>query len=242
MGIFSKPATSDPGSPVAHPEIVTPLPFTPLATVHPPDTGNPPRCQAPDDERPAPDLPPLPCHHSANEPPAGAIPTPGPGEAATPPNVPTGWQVVDNPMFRYTLAVPPDWYVNMRPEGGEFYVLDPVALQEDARPGLDPPGGVVMHFTATGDPRAKASVTPSPFDPHVYAPNATSASFGDYPGAIWEEEFSGEEGLVQRVFAAFKKNGVTFQARANFEVGLPDAEVEAEVAVVQEILASITPY
>jgi hypothetical protein len=242
MVVLSEPAESQPGSPVAHPELVTPLPFTGYPpTVHPPDTANPPRCQAPQDERPAPDLPPLPCRNSGNEPAAGAIPTPGPADALSPQNAPAGWQVVDNPLFRYTLAIPPGWYANIRREGGEFYVLDPVALDEDAK-GVDPPGGVVMHFTAWGPPAAKISATPVPFDPQAYAPNAASASYAGYPGATWEEDLEGAEGLARTLSTVFVRDGVTFQAAANFGVGLSDAEVATEVELVRQILTTITPY
>jgi hypothetical protein len=233
--VFSKPATSGPGSPVARFDI-TPLPFRPPATVQPPDTSNPPRCQAPQDDRPAPDLPPLPCRYSGAEPPPGAIPTPAANEVLTPTNAPEKWQIVDNPVFRYTLAVPPDWYVNMRPEGGEFYVLDPVALAEEAKGG-NPPGGVALHFTAELYVRVEPPFA-SPVDVHLDAPNA---SFGRYPGAIWEEP-AGGEGLARIVHTAFVKDGILFKMLGNFGDGLSDADVGAEVALVEQILATITPY
>ena len=97
-----------------------------------------------------------------------------------------------------------------------------------------------MHFAARGDPRVEAPVTPSPFDPHAYSPSASSASFGGYPGAIWEPP--PEEGLARNIWAAFVKDGVLFTALANLGDGRPPAEVDADVAVVRQILATITPY
>lgn len=231
----SEPATSEEENPVARFDI-TPLPFTPYpATVEPPDPSKAPRCQAPAEERPAPDLPPLPCHYSGAEPPAGTIPTPAPGEHLDPRSVPAGWQVVDNPMFRFTLAIPPGWYVNMRPEGGEFYLLDAVSLEEEAK-GQNLPGGVVMHFTAQVYVRVQPPFT-SPLDAHLDAPNVT---FGSYEGAVWDEP--PEEGLARNIWAAFLKDGVVFTVLANIGIGGAAPELEGDVVTVREILGSITPY
>jgi len=241
MVLLSEPAESQPGSPVAHPELATPLPFPGYpATVHPPDTANPPRCQAPSDERPSPELPPFPCRYSGAEPPAGAIPTPAPGDALIPQNVPDGWQVVDNPLFRYTLAIPPDWYANMRPEGGEFYVLDPVALEEDAK-GLDVPGGVAIHFEAAAyDPVDESTVAPE-FVPvpqrHLSNPNA---QFGSYEGSVWED--AGGEGTALIIRAAFVKDDVLFSIVAGLGDDSGDADVQAGGAIARQVLATITPY
>ena len=240
MVLLSEPAESQPGSPAVRMDQITPLSARGLPTPHPPDTTRqPPKCQAPEDERPAPDLPPLPCHLEGTEPPPGVIAAPEPGDSLAPDNVSAGWQVVDNPMFRYTLAIPPDWYANMRPEGGEFYVLDPVALQEDSTKGVNPPGGVAIHFTA----ETYSPVDESARDP-AYVPdvqrrlNTPNITLGGYPGTVWDAR----EGDAHIVRAVFVIDSALFQAYAVVEADRPDVEVAGDATVVQQILGTITPY
>jgi hypothetical protein len=195
------------------------------------------RCLAPEGERPAPDLPPLPCRPANLEPPPGALATPSPEEraaaVASTRNVPEGWEVYDNPIFRFTFALPPDWYVNMRPEGGAFWVLNPVALANNAKGEGEPePGGVSMTFSAKlYDPDATDR-----FTLRVASPNA---SFGDYPGVVWEDllEADKEFGVEKSIFWAFTRHDLLFRGQVNFAEG-----ADSDVAIVYQFLSTITPY
>jgi hypothetical protein len=179
----------------------------------------PGECQAPQDERPAPDLPPYPCRNSELEPPPGTIPTASPGEraaaVASTQNVPEGWSIYDNSIFRYTLALPPDWYANMWPEGGEFSVYNPSEMVW-FETGEELPDAVAIVFEAT-----------------TYEANT---NFGPYPGKIWEEPGDPEEGAIRSILFAFLRDGVVFRGIANF------GEADADAAMIRQILATITPY
>jgi hypothetical protein len=214
---------------------ISPIPSQDYGTVTPPDTANAPACTFPADERPSADSPPLPCRHENAEPGAGALPT---AAAAERPDVAEATGSYDNPAFRLTFAVPEPWFVNMRLEGGEFYVYDPVALieQQDSK-GLA--GGVVLHFSAAG-------FSPSP-DPNFAADvevrlRTPSAAFGAYAGVIWEEQLGGGAGLDKQVQAAFLRDGILFRVVANFGIGSSDEQLAADTAVVMSIIQSVTPY
>jgi hypothetical protein len=193
-----------------------------------------PDCRAPRDEVPGPGLPPLPCHHEALEPPPGTIPTPNSEEQAvaltSTQDVPKGWVVYDNPMFRYTFALPADWYANMRPEGGEFAVFDAneMAFFEN---GEDREGGVVVSLSA-GLPSVRLSEADAE---RLETPNA---EFGGYEGAIWEDADSVGLGVARVMVFAFLKDDVVFRGRINFGEGY----TEDDVATVRQILGTITPY
>jgi len=231
----TQPATSEEPDPVPD---FSQRPLTPLGVPTLLPTRIPleewPDCRAPRDEVPGPGLPPLPCHYEGSEPPPGTIPTASaeerPAAIASTQNVPKGWEVYDNPMFRYTFALPADWYANMRPEGGEFAVFDPneMAFFEN---GEDREGGVVMFFSA-GLPSVRLSEADAE---RLDTPNA---EFGGYDGVIWEDPDSVGLGVARVMVFAFLKDGVVFRGRINFGEGY----TEADVATVRQILATITPY
>jgi len=219
-----------------HPNVpdLSQRPLTPVAGPTALSTPRTPgECQSPENEQPAPGLPPLPCRNSELEPPAGSMPTPDPGERSDAlertHNVPEGWKKYDNPVFRYTFALPSGWYANMRPEGGQFSVLNPQELAWFEK-GDPLPDAIVIVFEATTfDP----ATNPDRYNLAVADPNTT---FGTYPGGIWEEPGNAEEGAARTILFAFLRDGVVFRGLANL------GEADADAALVRQIFATITPY
>ena len=231
-------ATSEEGSPVAQLDR-SPRPFTGYQeTVEPPDTENPPKCLYPDDERTSPDLPPLSCRHEGNEPPPGLITPAKPGERVDPAAVPEGWTVIDNPLFRLTLAIPPGWWANMRPEGGEFWIYDPVALAQQSGGG-DLPGSIVLavsaaEFEPVSDPARARSLVQQ----RLATPNA---KVGEFLAATWEDP--GFEGLARIVRLAFAGNGFVIEFKGYVgDIERSDTEIQGDIDAVRAILATVTPY
>lgn len=166
---------------------LTPIPFPGYPTGVSEGYNDPwPTCQAPADEQPDPDLPPLSCRNSASEPPPGSIKTPAPAEipdaTAVAAEAPKEWTVIDNRLFRYTLAIPPGWYSNMRPEGGEFRIFDETHTKRIMSKGATP-GGIAGSFSARPLARRLAGF-PIDVEDHLASPNT---SFGIVPGAIWDD-------------------------------------------------------
>lgn len=216
----------------------TPVPGANYPGQLPPDEVG---CAGPENEVPAPGLPPLPCHDRSSEPVPGAIPTPDAAErddaVAATQNVPEGWIVYDNPMFRYTFALPPGWYANMRPEGGEFDVFDPIGMEQFATQESRS-GGLVMLFFAGTSERDKPNSRGPKYTEGLDSPNAR---FGTYGGAIWENPEDPEigEGVVRIIrFAFARSEGLFFGGQVNFGEGYTEADVET----VYRILKTITPY
>jgi hypothetical protein len=222
---------------------ITPLPVVaPIGTPSPtlPDYSNPPKCQLPEDDRPSPDLPPLSCRNSGAEPPPGTIPTVDPAKPQSTPTAAKGFRVIDNQVFRFTVQIPDAWYSDMRPEGGQFDVLDPRITRQQAE-GTEETGGVVIDFSATKyvPPYAPGAVV-SDTETKLMKPNA---SFGDVPGVIWEDQQGGADGLAVIIHAAFLKDGVVYEVLANVvDDGQPSDAIQADVDVIKGILATITPY
>jgi hypothetical protein len=218
---------------------ITPLPFNGYpATVTQPNYNNPPHCQLPEDERLSPGLPPLSCRNSGSEPPPNTIPTADPAKRAPTPTADKGFKVIDNALFRYTLLVPDTWYSNMRAEGGEFEISDPQAVGEFST-HLNAPGGVELHFSAMVWSTALTPVvSESVLQQRLRTPNAR---FGEYVGATWDD--GPGEGLAHSFFGAFVKDGVLYEIQANIEDdGRSTPEIDADLARVTQILASIAPY
>jgi hypothetical protein len=233
----TQPATSEEPNPV--PDFsqrpLTPPPMTVVVATRIPESET--GCAGPEDEVPGPGLPPLPCHVKSKEPPPGTIPTASPEERpaalAGTQNVPKGWQVYDNPMLRYTFALPPGWYANMRPEGGAFEVYSPtaLALEGKATLGEGERAGVILTFLAREyQPESQA--------PDVKAVANPNASFNGIPGAIWDQLPPSEPTVLRMIHFAFVKDGVIFYGDAWFGQGYTDSDVDT----TQKIFASITPY
>lgn len=222
---------------------ITPLAVVPpIGTITPtlPDYSNPSHCQLPQDDRPAPDLPPLSCRHSGAEPPPGTIPTVEPAKREGSPTPIKGSQVIDNLLFRFTVQIPDTWFSDMRPEGGQFDVLDPRITRQQAKGSVET-GGVVLDFSATKyvAPYAPGAVV-GDAETRLLTPNA---SFGGVPGAIWEEAQGGADGVAVTVRAAFLKDGVVYEVLGNVvDDGQPAAAIQADVDAVKTILSTITPY
>jgi hypothetical protein len=236
-------AFSDEGSGIVDHSKITPLPFVGYPTeVYDPPAFVEPTCQAPEGEREDPSLPPLSCRDSGSEPPPGAIKTASPEEipdkTVVTSKVPEGWTVIDNRLFRYTLAVPPDWYSTMRPEGGEFRLLDAVLVAKGAAKGQSElRGGIGGYASAREEPTNTPPLLPGVEDP-LATPNWM---FGTVPGAVWEEE--GGHGTAVTVRGAFANGGIIYEIY--FDVvddGRDPTEVEADIALIKRILATITPY
>jgi len=230
-------ATSEGGSPVAHFEGPYPtLPPTIQAGLTPAPYPPPPRGSPVDTtrtERPGPGLPLLPKHDPDLEPEQGVIPSALPQERVDPKDVPEGWQLIDNQMFRFTLAVPPDWYVNMLPEGGVFEIYSPtaLALEGKADRGENERAGVILTFFGR-------EYQPGSQAPDVKALANPNASFNGTPGAIWEESPTGDPTVLRKIRAAFVRYGSIFSGTAWFGEGYTDSDVDT----TQKIFASITPY
>ena len=227
----TQPATSEEPNPV--PDFsqrpLTPPPMTVVLATRIPESET--GCAGPG-------LPPLPCHMKSNEPPPGTIPTASPEERpaalAGTQNVPKGWEVYDNPLFRYTFALPPGWYANMRPEGGEFDVFDSIGMEQFAT-GESKPGGLVMFFAAWLYEPGKPSLFTDTDAKRLDTPNA---KFGDYDGAIWEDPDATGLGVVRVIRFAFLRDDIAFTGKIHFGEGY----TEDDIATVREILATITPY
>ncbi|HYM14840.1 MAG TPA: hypothetical protein VEZ14_04725 [Dehalococcoidia bacterium] len=231
-------ATSQGGSGVVDFTKVTTVPFTGYpSTITVPDLREP-TCQAPANERPAPDLPPLSCRLSSGEPPPGAIPTASPAQRPVPAAPqPAGVVVADNRLFRYTITIPSGWYSNMRPEGGTFQLTDAAATREMVDHS-NPSGGIVITFGASKyvDP----SVTGA-FDTTEKRLQHPNASFGVVAGVIWGE--GPGEGAAAIIHAAFRVGNVLFEANAGVASdGRPQEAIAADIASVRSVLQSITPY
>jgi hypothetical protein len=170
----------------------------------------------------------------AKEPPPGAIPTPATGEFVAPSDVPDGWVVHDNAMFRYSFALPEGWYANMRSEGGEFSVFDPseMAFFES---GEDRPGGVAMFLAGTSYQLGKVSPFSEQDAQRLASPNA---QFGTYGGVIWDDPDAAGLGVARVIRFAFVRDNLIFSGRVNFGEGYS----ESDLMVVRQILGTITPY
>lgn len=219
---------------------VTTIPFPGYPSVEPPRDFSTPTCLAPEGVRPDPDLPPLSCRRSNTEPPPGSIATPSPSELPDPAEVaseaPAGWTVIDNGLFRYTMAIPPGWFSNMQPEGGSFNVFNAVTTRRVVTGNHDVRGGVSGHF----DARLLVDDYMPGFIPlveeHLQNPNAL---FGNVPGAIWENDGEGAE----EMHAAFAVDGVVFEIWFGVaDIDRSDAEVAEDVAIAKQILGTIHPY
>lgn len=236
-------AFSDEGSGVVDFAKITPLPFVGYPTeVFGDRTYAAPTCQAAEGEREDPSLPPLSCRNSGAEPPPGAIKTASaeeiPDKTALAGKVPEGWTVIDNRLFRYTLAIPPGWYSTMRPEGGEFRLLDSILVGKGAVKGESGlRGGVGGYASARQQPANPPPLLEGVSDP-LTTPNTM---FGTIPGSIWEDE--GGHGTAATVRATFATRGVIFEVY--FDVvddGRSLAQVAADVALTKQILGTLTPY
>jgi len=234
---------SEEPDPVAHLDRLTPLPGPP-GTASPPDTSKPVECRLEDQERPAPDLPPLPCKRSSVPPPPLPIPSgsgspqmydPGPGR-----------RLIDNPGYRFTIEVIDGWYVSMRPSGGEFSLFDPVMLEQE-KIGANLPGGANIHFFAEEyksleelgyGPEVSEVFIPVPHRHLERAPH--NAQFGSISGAVWEEP--GEEGLARVIYAAFVRDGILFTIRVNLGLGTTAAQTQADADAALAMITTITPY
>jgi|GEM_PF-3064402 len=217
---------------------VTTIPFTGYpSTITVPDLSEP-TCQAPSNDRPQPDLPPLSCRLSSGEPPPGTVPTASPAERPAPAAPqPGGATVADNQLFRYTITIPSGWYSNMRPEGGTFQLTDAVATREMVD-NSHPPGGIAIVFGGRKyvDPSVTGEIVTA--EKRLQHPNA---SFGAFPGVIWDE--GPGEGAAAIIHAAFRVGDVVFEATAGVEGdGRPQEAIAADVAAVRSVLQSITPY
>ncbi len=233
-------ASSQAPSGVADFTKLTPRPFPGYPSTITPADLTEPTCQAPANERPQPDLPPLSCRISSGEPPPGVIATASALQRPTvAPLQPSGASIADNQLFRYTITVPDGWYSNMRPEGGQFQLSDPPATAETLDPAKHIPGGIVIIFGAR---KYFVPDVPGGFVPLVeerlQRPNV---SFGGVPGVIWDE--GPGEGAAAQLRAAFRKDDVVFEALALISGnGRSQEAVAGDIAAARAVLLSITPY
>ncbi len=241
LAAWAVASSQDGGSNFADPSLITTVPFTGYPTDVAAGIKTPfaePTCQAPEDERPDPNLPPLSCRKSDLEPPPGSIETAAPEERPVITPGPKGEDIRDNVLFRYTYAVPEGWYSNMRPEGGAFVLRNPVATKQSVELGDKTPGGITMYFTAS-----ELVTTPSvggglpAVEEHLLTPNT---SFGSFPGVWWDE---GPGAGANALRAAFTRDGVVFEVIAlTGMLGRTEDEIAADLAVVHKVFESITPY
>lgn len=240
-------AFSDEGSGVVDFAKITPLPFVGYPTeVFGDRTYAAPTCQAAEGEREDPSLPPLSCRNSGAEPPPGAIKTASaeeiPDKTALAGKVPEGWTVIDNRLFRYTLAIPPGWYATMRPEGGEFSVYDEIGTREATAIGKTTleslPGGVIVSFSARNYVERTIGGIQPDSEARLKAPNLDLAGV---PAAIWDE--GPPEGSAHWVRAAFRKGDVLYEISALISGDSRSTiAIGADLKVVNDIIAGISPY
>lgn len=241
LAVWAVASSQDGGSNFADPNLITTLPFTGYPTDVAPGIKTPfsePTCQAPEDERPDPDLPPLSCRKSDLEPPPGSIETAAPEERPAITPGPKGEDVRDNVLFRYTYVVPEGWYSNMRPEGGAFVLSDAPGTNELLDPSSNPSGGIIIFFSARNQlTQPLASGTWPVVEEHLQNPNS---SFGSLPGAVWDEG-PGEGAFAVR--GAFAKDGIVFEFYALVgDLGRAPDDVTADIEAAKATLASVTPY
>lgn len=213
---------------------ITPVaPLTGTRTV--PDYSNPPHCQLPEDERPSPDLPPLSCRNTGAEPSPGMIPAFDPETPRTPSPAHAGQKIVDNRLFRLTVEIPDTWYSNMRPEGGQFAVVDPSAA-EHAVKHTKGPLGVAIDFSVR-EYVAWAAAGLGEIETGLESPNTTLAGV---PGVIIDE---GNAEGSRWLTAAFRTGDVVYIMNAYVgEQGRSTDEVQADIDVVKVVFSSITTY
>ncbi len=218
---------------------VTSVPFTGYPSTITMNDPGVPTCQAPANERPQADLPPLSCRISSGEPPPGLIPTASPSQRPDPAAPqPNGAAVSDNRLFRYTIVIPNGWYSNMRPEGGTFQLTDAAATRETVDSSSSLPGGILIIFSARKyvDPSITGGIVTA--EKRLQDPKA---SFGAFAGVIWDE--GPGEGAAAIIHAAFRVGDVVFEARAGVaEDGRPQEAVAADIATARFVLQSMTPY
>ncbi len=236
-------------TPTRHPGIVdftklTPLPFagypTDVAANYPPDFNKLPTCQAKSDERPDPNLPPLSCRFSGSEPTPGMIKTPSPDELPDieelSRSIPAGWKIVDNRLFRFAIAIPGDWYSDIRPQGGAFSLMDK-PFADAVVSGERPAGGIWCSFSARGVVTRESGSLPA-VEEHLQSPNTT---FGSLAGVIWDE--GGGEGLAHYLHVAFTDGVVVFEADVHIlHGGRGSDEIERDLRLVYEVFQTLQPY
>jgi hypothetical protein len=160
-----------------------------------------------------------------------------PDKTAVAGDLPTGWILLDNSLFRYTMGIPPTWYTDTRPEGGAFRLFDETKTNAIATgKGGHGPGGIVGSFSA----REAVTDVPPEFTPvierHLGTPNA---SFGAYPGAIWEEDGHG----AATMNGAFIRDGIVYEIHFNIEErGRTPGEILIGIQLAKDIIATIRPF
>jgi hypothetical protein len=209
--------------------------------------GTPSHCLAPENEKPYEGLPPLSCRDSGAEPPADLVKTPSPGEVANATgavadDVPLDWKVINNTLFRFTIAIPPGWYSDMRSEGGAFTIYDATAAQENAEQDqgkrTELPGGLFISFSA------REALTPDTHGLDLFPEEKLknpNADFGGTPGVIWEEP--GGENLARIINAAFVREGLLVEIYIGVQEDYPTAasiDTAAEEALA--IIQTVRPY
>jgi hypothetical protein len=143
--------------------------------------------------------------------------------------------VIDNRLFRLSLAIPEDWYANIRPEGGEFAILDPVAAVEAAL-GFRLPGGAVLLVSSQQFTPTVGGGHPTLIERQLSSPNTFVAGL---PATIWED--TPPEGLARSLRLVFERQGIVFQVRINVALGAEPA-VQTKVDLALQIVATITSY
>ncbi len=216
---------------------ITPSPYY-VTTPTFPDYSNPAHCQLPDNERKRPDLPPLSCRYSSAEPTPGTIPTLSP--LVTRPSIPapSGFQIIDNQLFRFTVQAPDTWYSDMRPEGGAFHLYDPNATREAATQTRIPGGGIAFYFGAGQyvPPRVPDGFL-GVVETKLLQPNT---SFGGVPGVVWDE--GAGEGVAHQYTAAFLKDGIVYRVDVRVQDDRPSAAMQGDIDAVNAVLSTINPY
>ncbi len=163
------------------------------------------------------------------EPPPGDLPTPSAASRnAAIPNtrsVPEGWKVYDNPKFQYTIALPPDWQTDMKPEGGYFVIRNAADVASTA---------TIVPGAAAGDFVGMLRIAVvGPVTDRLSQPNT---SFGNYPGVTWEgaNEADKEYGIANTIHFAFARGDLVFYGDVNLrQEGYSDATVQTVYQILR---------
>jgi hypothetical protein len=168
------------------------------------------------------------CAERAGELPEDFWRSPAPLRRPFPSSLPAAWSVHDDAGFRYTFAVPADWYVRFADSGGYANIFNPSAVRSYAGPDQ------LSTIELTLQAHAADSDAAGPYRDAVAEPALTIA--GGPAGVI--EDRGLDEGVVKSSEYVFEREGAVFVIEVRY--GAPVRPEDQET--VSLMLESITPY
>jgi hypothetical protein len=168
------------------------------------------------------------CAERAGELPEGFWGSDVPLRHPFPADLPAGWSVRDDVGFRYTFAVPEDWYVRFAESGGYGEVFNPAAVRSYSRADQESTVHVTLRAYVEGSDEAGA-----------YRDALDDASLtiaGESAGVI--EDRGLDEGVAKSSEYVFEREGALFVIEVLYGPPVRPEDVQA----VQFMLETITPY